>query len=454
MTISLRNRRAGAAATATALALASLAALAGTAASASASDRPTAKAPAPEAALAPATATATATEAETALAPASAAAPKAASPAASASPASPASGNPASVSALTLPRPTGPYATGRDTLFLTDHRRADPWVPAAGPRRLLVSLHYPARPGSGGEPAPYMPEAEARPMLAQRGLDDPEWPGLVAATRTHSRTAARPAPGRFPLVLLSPGFGTPRATLTGLAEELASRGYVVATADHAYESTGTELPDGRVLPCAACDEVDAQPDEAGRRRVLAAVASGRAADFSFLLDRLTGPRPAWRHAGTIDPRRVGMAGHSIGGNAAASTMVADRRVDAGVTMDGTFFDPLPARGLDRRPFLMLGTEAGHAPGADTSWDEGWDRLDGFKRWLTVRDSGHFTFTDTPVIGEQLGIVDPAVPLSAARSTTITRAYVTAFFDRSLRGRPARLLDGPAPAHPEVLFRHP
>ncbi|MER6600540.1 alpha/beta hydrolase family protein [Streptomyces parvus] len=435
MTISLRNRRAGAAATATALALASLAALAGTATPASASGRARASGPA---------------TAATVSAPASAAALKPASPAASTPPAS---GDPAAPSPFTLPRPTGPYATGRDTLFLTDHERTDPWVPAAGARQLLVSLHYPARPGSDGDPAPYMPEAEARLMLAQRGLDAPEWPGLVAATRTFSRTDARPAPGRFPLVLLSPGFGTPRATLTGLAEELASRGYVVATADHPYESTGTELPDGRVLTCAACDEVDAQPDEAARRKVLAAVSAGRAADFSFLLDRLTGPRPVWRHAGAIDARRVGMAGHSIGGNAAASTMAADPRVDAGVNMDGTFFDPAPARGLGGRPFLMLGTDPGHAPGAgDTSWDEGWARLDGFKRWLTVRDSGHFTFTDTPAIGEQLGIVDPDAPLSAVRSTTITRAYVTAFFDRSLRGRPARLLDGPSPAHPEVLFQ--
>ncbi|KFK86942.1 acetylhydrolase [Streptomyces sp. JS01] len=439
MTISLRNRRAGAAATATALALASLAALAGTATPASASGRATTSGPATAATA-------------TALVPASAAALNSASPAASTPPAS---GDPAVPAALTLPRPTGPYATGRDTLFLTDHERTDPWVPAAGARQLLVSLHYPARPGSGGDPAPYMPEAEARLMLAQRGLDDPEWPGLVAATRTFSRTDARPAPGRFPLVLLSPGFGTPRATLTGLAEELASRGHVVATADHPYESTGTELPDGRVLTCAACDEVAAQPDDAARRKVLAAVSAGRAADFSFLLDRLTGPRPAWRHARTIDARRVGMAGHSIGGNAAASTMAADRRVDAGVNMDGTFFDPVAARGLGGRPFLMLGTDPDHAPGAgDTSWDEGWARLDGFKRWLTVRDSGHFTFTDTPAIGEQLGIVDPDAPLSAARSTTITRAYVTAFFDRSLRDRPARLLDGPTPAHPEVLFQRP
>ncbi|WP_103531519.1 alpha/beta hydrolase [Streptomyces sp. SM11] len=419
MSLLLRNRPA---VTAAVLALATLAALGGTAAPATASGR----APAPAAALSPA-----------------------------ATAAAPAPGDLAVPSALTLPRPTGPYATGRDTLFLTDHARPDPWVPAAGPRRLLVSLHYPARPGSGGAPAPYMAEEEARLMLAQRGLDDPEWPGLVGAARTHARTAARPAPGRFPLVLLSPGFGTPRATLTGLAEELASRGYVVATADHPYETTGTELPDGRVLTCAACDAVDEQPDDAGRRKVLAAVSAGRAADFSFLLDRLTGPRPAWRHARTIDPHRVGMAGHSIGGNAAASTMAADRRVDAGLNMDGTFFDPAPVRGLDGRPFLMLGTDPDHRPGAgDTSWDEGWDRLDDWKRWLTVRDSGHFTFTDTPEIGEQLGLVDPDAPLSATRSTTITRSYVTAFFDRSLRGRPARLLDGPTPANPEVLFQRP
>ncbi|MFG3407747.1 hypothetical protein [Streptomyces sp. NPDC048142] len=61
---------------------------------------------------------------------------------------------------------------------------------------------------------------------------------------------------------------TALAALTGLAEELASRGYVVASADHPYESTGTQLPDGRVLTCAACDRVDAQPDDAARREVL------------------------------------------------------------------------------------------------------------------------------------------------------------------------------------------
>ncbi|MFE7484509.1 alpha/beta hydrolase family protein [Streptomyces sp. NPDC057552] len=378
------------------------------------------------------------------------------SPAAPTHPASASASTPASA-APALPRPTGPHAVGRDTLFLTDRGRPDPWVPSAGARQLLVSLHYPARPGSGGAPAPYLTTEEARLMLAQRGLEGVVPPAAVAATRAHARTDARPVRGRFPLVVLSPGFGTPRATLTGLAEDLASRGYVVASLDHPYESTGTQLPDGRLLTCAACERVDAQPDMAARNRVLAAVSTGRAADVSFLLDRLTGPRPSWRYAGTIDPLRVGMAGHSIGGNAAASTMAADRRVDAGINMDGTFFAPVPARGLGGRPFLMLGTDAGHRPGGeDGSWDTGWARLDGWKRWLTVRDSGHFTFTDTPVIGEQLGLEDPDVPLSGERSAAITRAYAAAFFDRHLRGRtaPPRLLDGPSPLHPEVVFHQP
>ncbi|MFJ8863365.1 alpha/beta hydrolase family protein [Streptomyces sp. NPDC102451] len=355
-----------------------------------------------------------------------------------------------------LPRPTGPYAVGTEVLHLTDHSRADPWVPEAGDRELMVSVHYPARVGSGSARAPYMSTEEARLMLVGRGLDGIVPASVVSATSTHARTGAVAARGRFPLVLLSPGFGTPRATLTSLAEDLASRGYVVASVDHAYESTGTAFPGGRVLTCAACDVADAAPDEEAERAVLRAVSTGRAADLSFVLDRLTGPRPAWADSRMIDRRRVAAVGHSIGGSAAASTMLADPRVDAGINMDGTFFEPLPPSGIGGRPFLMLGTDTGHHPGSlDTSWAEGWQNLDGWKRWLTVKGSGHFTFTDLPGLAEQLGLpVDPEAPLSGTRSMQITRGYVAAFLDQHLRGRHQHLLDGPAPGNPEVVFQHP
>ncbi|MFJ2766357.1 alpha/beta hydrolase family protein [Streptomyces sp. NPDC087300] len=345
---------------------------------------------------------------------------------------------------LHLPRPTGPFAVGRDTLHLVDKSRRDPWVPSAGARELMTSVYYPTRHG-GGRPTAYTSEAEARLLLEAGELEKNISAAAYSETRTFARAGARPAPGRFPLVVLSPGFTAPRSTLTHLAEDLASRGFVVATVDHAYESVGTAFPGGRILTCEACGPAE----EPGMGEV---VTEGRAKDISYVIDRLTGRGASWRHTGMIDPGRVGAGGHSIGGAAALASMTADRRVRAGMNMDGHFHTG-PA-GIGGRPFLMMGSELDHTPGQEdgVNWDSTWQGLNGWKRWLTVKGSGHFTFTDLPVLTGQAGVVDPAVPLSGERSQRITRAYVGAFFEQQLRGRHQPLLDGPSPAHPEVGFR--
>ncbi|MFG1680626.1 alpha/beta hydrolase family protein [Nonomuraea sp. NPDC049269] len=357
---------------------------------------------------------------------------------------------------LAIPRPTGQYGVGRDTLHLVDGERRDPWVPAAGARELMVSVYYPA--GTSGGAAPYMTMDEARLLLKGQKLDTLVKAELLAGTRTNARVGARPVGGRHPLVVLSPGFTLNRATLTTLAEELASQGYVVALVDHAYESYGTTFPGGRTLTCVACETVEKAPSDGEEKELLGKAAVGRAADISFVIDQLTrtgGHAPVWKRWKMIDPQRIGAAGHSLGGNAAASVMATDRRVRAGVNMDGTFFAPVPDAGLGKRPFLMLGTKAQHSPDStDTSWPRDWRRLDGWKRWLTVADSGHFTFIDLPILGGQAGITDPTAPLSGKRSGEITTAYVGAFFDQHLRGEHQQLLDGPSTTNPEVLFQNP
>ncbi|OEV29752.1 acetylhydrolase [Streptomyces nanshensis] len=359
---------------------------------------------------------------------------------------------------LALPRPTGPYAVGRDTLHLVDRSRTDPWQPQSGPRELMVSMYYPARHGTGDGTAPYMTRPEAKALLKGQKLDGKIPVETVTSVRTNARTDARPARGRHPLIVLSPGFTLQRTTLSVLAEELAGRGHVVAVVDHAYESYGTSFPGGGFTECAACDAVEDAPDEDESRAVLAKVAEGRSADLSFVLDRLTGrhgQRPAWPHARMIDPHRIGAAGHSIGGNAAARLMADDPRVRAGVNLDGSFFAPVPESGLGGRPFMLMGTAAGHSPGGvDPTWERDFARLDGWKRWLTVTGAGHFTFNDLPVLAGQLGITDPNAPLPGDRSGEITRAYVGAFFDRHLHGLPQPLLRGPSPANPEVDFQRP
>ncbi|MER5787471.1 alpha/beta hydrolase [Streptomyces sp. NPDC001980] len=353
----------------------------------------------------------------------------------------------ADASELTLPLPVGPYPVGRRVLHLVDRYRPDPWVPTAGNRELMVSVSYPAR-SAGGPPAAYMTVDEARLLLEARGLSGIVPAATVAGTHTHAHVSASPAPGRFPLVLLSPGFSMPRSTLTALADDLAGRGYVVASVDHAYESVGTEFPGGRILTCAACEQVDTRAEEAG-------VVRGRAADLSFVIDELTGHRGTGVLSRMIDPRRIGIAGHSIGGAAAAATMSADHRVRAGADLDGDFFVHPAGGGLGRRPFMMIGAESTHSPDSDaTDWPDAWSHLKGWRRWLTVTGAEHFSFTDLPYLADQLGLSDPAVPLSGARGWLITRDYVTAFFDLHLRDMPQPILDGPTAAHPEVVFRDP
>lgn len=351
-----------------------------------------------------------------------------------------ASAAPAVDDVLTLPAPTGRHPVGVDTLYLRDEHRADPWVPQRR-RELMTSVWYPAVARTGG-PARYVSPEESRMILRQLGVTDVP-PEILNTTVVHARTRARPVsrPGGWPLVVLSPGFSFPRSSLTSLAEDLASRGYVVVGIDHTYEAAAVTFPDGRITDCLVCrlfDSGDAAPAD---------VAVGRAADVSFVLDELTGRAPPWRAGrAMIDPRRIAMAGHSLGGASAATTMTVDRRVDAGVNMDGTFFTPVD--GLDR-PFLMLGAEGHGEPGNDASWDRTWGTLTGWRRWISVKGTTHSSFTDYGVLGHQVDL--PLQELPGLRSAEVTRTYVAAFVDRHLRHRPAPLLRGPSARFPEVQF---
>ncbi|MFD4657752.1 alpha/beta hydrolase family protein [Kitasatospora sp. NPDC058444] len=335
----------------------------------------------------------------------------------------------------TLPAPTGPYAAGEEVIHLTDASRPDPWVPSSGPRQLAVTMVYPAVPGTG-TPAPYMTLGEAAGIVQRQNLPASSGvtPQTLSSVTTHAFDGARPQRGKYPLVVLSPAYEDPRITLTSLATDLASHGYVVALVGDTYEDSGETLANGQTPPCAIC----------GDPARIDSIPASRALDVSFLIDQLTHGHTAWRLAHLIDKHEIGMAGHSLGGAAAATTMIADPRVRAGVNMDGTFH-PDPAPGQINRPFLMLGTAA------NTDWEHPWAALGGYKKWLTVAGADHFSFSDLDLLHEQAGF--PTPPLSPERGVAITREYVTAFFDQTLKGIDRPLLDGPSPNNPEVLFRY-
>ena len=346
---------------------------------------------------------------------------------------------------LFLLEPTGVHPVGTTSLYLKDTSRPDPWVPQASARELMVSLWYPAR-STGRQRARYMTPTESELLLRDADITGVPY-DLLSRTRTNSYRDARPAGRRhsLPLVVLSPGFGKPRSELTGLAEDLASNGYVVASIDHTYENVATTFPDGRVTTCVACETPDRT--EAFWKKLT----SGRAADVSFVLDELTGPHAAWSGATLIDPSRIAMSGQSVGGAAAQSAMAADPRIRAAVDVDGLTYGDVPETGIDR-PFMFLGRQSNFSPGmpSATSWEHDWPHLTGWKRWLVVDGAVHPSFTDLALLAEQAGI-DLGSDLPGPRGVDITRTYLRAFFDLHLRSRPTHLLNDPSPRYPEVHF---
>ncbi|MFI9838873.1 alpha/beta hydrolase family protein [Nonomuraea sp. NPDC051941] len=338
----------------------------------------------------------------------------------------------------TLPAPTGPHPVGTTALYLNDTSRPDPWDLDAKTRQLKVTLWYPTK-QRDGQRAPYMTPKESELTLKGgriAGVPD----DTLSKTRTNATKDAEPTGRDLPLVVFSPGFTKPMSTLTALAEDLASRGYVVAGIDHTYESYATTLADGRVAECLACDS-DADPGFG------TGVVAGRAADVSFVLDQLPS---TWNGADRIDRSHIAMVGQSIGGAGAMATMVKDPRIRAGIDMDGTTYARIPKTGFSR-PFMFIGSPQ-HIPGGrDNSWDRDWKLLTGWKRWIVLSGADHQSFTDLPLLSGALGIKPAYGILPAARAAELTRTYVAAFLDQHLRSQRQPLLDKPSARYPEVKF---
>jgi hypothetical protein len=253
---------------------------------------------------------------------------------------------------LMLPPPSGPYQAGTVPLHLVDHSRRDPWLAGNRPRELMVSLWYPAMDDDRYPQAPWMPPKAGALFLTQ----------LIPSPLTGPFSTA-PAP-RISLD------GDDRALGTGLVSDLASRGYVVVTTDYTYEAAEVQFPAGL--------------------------------------------------AGALDLARTGMFGHSLGGATAAEVMAADRRILAGIDLDGTIIvSGLPAPGdqasltqvkylaaavarrIGDRPFMIM-THAGHGPRDDVTLAGFWANLNGWRLFLTLTDSGHYSYTDDEEFLSQLG----------------------------------------------------
>ena len=190
----------------------------------------------------------------------------------------------------------GPLAVGVRTITATDRNRVDVLsTEEGGPtarydRTLTIEVWYPAA-LAPGQTAGGVYHTVAR---------DPARPTDLHGRAVRGAAAARPQAGGYPLIIVSHGYPGNRFLLSHLAENLASKGFIVAALDHpdstyadqkAFASTLYNRPYDQLF---VLDEIDRL---------------SRAASGSFL-------------AGLADVSRTGIIGYSMGGYGVMNTLGA------------------------------------------------------------------------------------------------------------------------------------
>ena len=343
----------------------------------------------------------------------------------------------------------GEFDIGVRTVDVTDGERADVLnmqrdeeTPLYD-RTLTLEIWYPAQLGANQTPGT---QYQAR----TRNVD------LTATLHGRAVRDADPLRGesRYPLIIISHGYPGNRYLLSHLGENLASKGYVVASIDHRDSTYEDQQNINSTLYNRAMDQ----------RFVLSAIADFGADDDHFL-------------GGVVDADNTGLIGYSMGGYGAVNNLGAgysdggvgfiaappnrlldelaasnpdfsaslDPRIKAGVPiapwgMNTGFWDAEGLAGIQVPTLFVAGdadTTSGYENGIKAIYD---GAVNSDRYMLVFKNAGHSAAAPIPLPVEFLDREDTSgaghytdAVWDTLRMNNILQHFVTAFLDLHLKG---------------------
>ena len=338
-------------------------------------------------------------------------------------------------STAAVPFPEGPGKVGTRVLDLVDSGRNDPYLASGAKRELLVRFWYPASLSEDCKPAEYTSPKVWNYFSRLVGVVLPE-------VVTNSCLDAPLTEGAHPIVVFTPGYTATFTDYTFIFEDLASRGYIVASVDHTYEATAVELPGGRLVASVFGSHLGGKLK--GDDQALSFATSVRLEDLKFVVNELQrlNVQVNSPFAGKLDMSRVAVAGHSMGGATAFLAVEQEPRFKAGVVIDG--FVPHALIHATQTPVLILGM------GRETWTDDEcrlWDSLRGPRQAVNLQGAEHVTPSDAVWLAKYAINTGTAGP---EKTVAAIRDYIAAFLDSNLRDRPMDvLLTGMSSGYPDA-----
>lgn len=336
------------------------------------------------------------------------------------------------IAGIRVPPPRGPNAIGTFSVLLTDTTRGNPFLKDGSRRELMVRFWYPAVRTPSCTNAEYISPKVRSYLFDYLGI-----PALDV--RTNSCLQVPALPGRHPVILASHGYTGMYTDYTFLFEDLASRGYVVASIAHSYESTAVELPDGKLLTSrfgTYLAEDTLRMDDSWLKMAI----SIRQADLRFVCAVLS----RWNERGgplfgKLDLSRIGVLGHSLGADTAMTGLRLQPEIKAALLLDPIALSKSATAGSNKP--VMLVSE-GREQWSNEECDL-WNHLRGAKHAVLFPGADHFAPTDAVWLGAYLPELQAATGnIGPDKTVSAIRDYVAQFFDWYLSGDPpGRLLNG-------------
>lgn len=382
---------------------------------------------------------------------------------------------------IKLPAPTGPHPIGTAWLVVRDSTRQERFGARPGTfREYPVKVWYPAAKDAVGPRAKY---AETEEMTAA-GMIPRVLAEQVRLVKTHAILGAAPAEGRAPVLIFSHGYTGYASQNTPQMEELASRGYFVASIVHTGEAAWAPFPNGRGVPMDSSvlqwsaraaaeakrkgvdprkymDSVSAAmnvADPVARREAFRGFINASeeplrsqsvaewAKDTRALLDvlgNMNGGAAPSPFKGRLDLEHIGVFGMSYGGATAGEFCRLDHRCGAAINIDGGQYGGLVDDSLTV-PFLIIGSEQAyglHLPVLDFT------RGPAFL--VKVPATTHIGLTDLTLQGPIFKWIGVVGTLDPDRRESIMTDFVVGFFEKYLMRRNSDLWDELPKRYPEV-----
>ena len=333
-----------------------------------------------------------------------------------------------------LPTPSGIYSVGTRIFEWTDESR-DEWFTEEidDKRRLVIQVWYPSE-DTNSAPVPYLVSADKWLPALSVILELPQF--LFDHLRnigTHSflNAPVNKQVENAPLVLFSHGIWGMRFQNTAQFEALASRGYIVASVDHAYDASLTLFKDGTIADFRSGYEGELSEEEfwALRNPQLRT----RVSDIRFMIDTIGGKQNQGAEVwSVVNMEHIGVFGHSYGGATSLIASIQDERIDAAIALDGWMI-PVPLDVIERgtnKPFYYIGRE---------SWPDplNYQQLNKFlersanQSTMFLSGTEHFDYSDAPLFSPYMQTIGLSGVIPAKELAKKLEDEIVGFFDNHL-----------------------